>query len=39
MRLIDEMVLRAPPFHGDLELAKKLGEMSADLLSALEDSK
>lgn len=34
-RVIGEFILRAPEFKGDKQLAALLGEMSADLESAL----
>lgn len=34
--LISEVIQRAPSYPGDAELAKKLGEMVADLEDALE---
>lgn len=34
--VIEEFIQRAPSFHGDLELAKTIGEIVADLQSVLE---
>lgn len=36
--LIEEFIKRSPAFSGDEELAKSIGEMVADLESALESA-
>jgi len=35
--LISEYVLRSPEFDGDIELAKRLGELIADLETIMDD--